>query len=102
MSNVVKDGTIPSVAFYDEPYDVTVEVLKVDADDGTTPLEGATFAICTSDTANNGNKVAEGTTGKDGKLTLSFHPTQESYWLIETKHPDGYTGTKEKKADKYI
>lgn len=38
MSNVVKDGTIPSVAFYDEPYDVTVEVLKVDADDGTTPL----------------------------------------------------------------
>lgn len=97
VSNVVKDGTIPSVAFYDEPYDVTVEVLKVDADDGTTPLEGATFAICTSDTANNGNKVAEGTTGKDGKLTLSFHPTQESYWLIETKHPDGYTGTKEKK-----
>lgn len=97
VSNVVKDGTIPSVAFYDEPYDVTVEVLKVDADDGTTPLEGATFAICTSDTANNGNKVTEGTTGKDGKLTLSFHPTQESYWLIETKHPDGYTGTKEKK-----
>lgn len=96
VSNVVKDGTIPSVAFYDEPYDVTVEVLKVDADDGTTPLEGATFAICTSDTANNGNKVAEGTTGKDGKLTLSFHPTQESYWLIETKHPDGYTGTKAK------
>ena len=84
------------MAFYDEPYDVTVEVLKVDADDGTTPLEGATFAICTSDTANNGNKVAEGTTGKDGKLTLSFHPTQESYWLIETKHPDGYTGTKAK------
>ena len=96
VSNVVKDGTIPSVAFYDEPYDVTVEVLKVDEDDDT-PLEGATFAICTSDTAYNGNKVAEGTTGKDGKLTLSFHPTQESYWLIETKHPDGYTGTKEKK-----
>lgn len=93
VSNVVKDGTIPSVTFYDEPYDVTVEVLKVDADDGTTPLEGATFAICTSDKAYNGNKVAEGTTGKDGKLTLSFHPTQESYWLIETKHPDGYTGT---------
>lgn len=94
VSNVVKDGTIPSVTFYDEPYDVTVEVLKVDADDNSTPLEGAEFAICTSDTAYSGNKVAEGTTGKDGKLTLSFHPTQESYWLIETKHPSGYTGGK--------
>ncbi len=88
VSNAVKDNIIPSVTYYDKPYEVNVEVLKVDKDTQKA-LAGATFDIYPVKGSTYGS-VAHGTTLEDGKVSLSFHPTQETYWLVETEAPNGY------------
>ncbi len=88
VSNAVKDNIIPSVTYYDKPYEVNVEVLKVDKDTRKA-LAGATFDIYPVKGSTYGS-VAHGTTLEDGKVSLSFHPTQETYWLVETEAPNGY------------
>ena len=87
VSDAVKNDIIPYVTFYNEPYDITVEVNKVDADTKK-PLEGATFAIFNDEYQN--QMIVEGTTDAKGKVTFQFHPEQETYWLFETKEPNGY------------
>lgn len=87
VSNAVKDDKIPYVTFYNAPYDITVEINKVDKDTKK-PLEGATFAIFYD--KDQKRMIEEGTTDAKGKVTFKFHPEQESYWLFETKEPNGY------------
>ena len=88
VSNAVKDNIIPSVTYYNKPYEVNVEVLKVDKNTRKA-LAGATFDIYPMQGITYGS-VAHGTTLEDGKVILSFHPTQETYWLVETEAPNGY------------
>ncbi len=59
----------------------TFDVVKVDAKDPTTKLEGARFKL-------NGANV-EATTDSDGKATFS-NIAPGNYTLIETKAPEGY------------
>ena len=93
VSNAVKDDKIPYVTFYNEKYDVNIEVVKVDSKTQK-PLKGAEFAIYTTKPAIY-TPVAKETTGDDGKVTFSFNPTQETYYIYETKAPNGYYLNKE-------
>ena len=52
-------------------------------------LKGAEFAIYTTKPIIYA-PVITGTTGDDGKVTFKFNPTQETYYIYETKAPDGY------------
>ena len=93
VSNAVKDNIIPSVTYYDKPYDVNVSVIKKD-EDTSKLLAGAQFGIYPMKDSNAG-VVAEGRTLEDGSLNLSFHPTQETYYIRETEAPKGYYLNKE-------
>ena len=88
VSDAVKDDKISYVTFYNEKYDVNIEVTKVDSKTNN-PLKGAEFAIYTTKPIIYA-PVITGTTGDDGKVTFKFNPTQETYYIYETKAPDGY------------
>lgn len=77
--------------------------IKKLADGTKTPLANAEFGLAVSETeAKAGNFIATGTTDDDGNLAftglsygaLGDGPTDNtgntSYWLVETKAPDGY------------
>ena len=97
VSNAVKDDKIPYVTFYNEPYKVNIDVYKVDKNTKK-PLSGATFGIYTKKKANSEFLVSSDYTKKDGKLSFSFQPTQETYYIFETQAPEGYYLNKEWKA----
>ena len=88
VSNAVKDGTIPYVTFYNKKYEVNVEVVKVDSKTKR-PLKGAEFALYSTKPAIYA-PIKTGKTDKDGKVTFTFEPTQETYYIYETKAPNGY------------
>ena len=88
VSNAVKDGTIPYVTFYNKKYEVNVEVVKVDSKTNK-PLKGAEFALYSTKPAIYA-PIKTGKTDKDGKVTFTFEPTQETYYIYETKAPNGY------------
>lgn len=58
---------------------------KVTANNGKYTLEGAVFDVFTE----NGTKVETITTGKTGKATVSLDKNR-SYYLVETKAPEGF------------
>lgn len=72
-------------------YTAKLNVLKVDAANGTTPLDGAEFTLYTDETcetvADNGATV---TTANGGKASFTGLAAG-TYYLKETKAPAGYT-----------
>ena len=86
---------------------VSFTVIKVDADNNESPLEGAEFAIykdakkgedkAVELTLENGNKVwgipvrENLTTNSEGKVTVNNLDAQATYYVKETKAPDGYS-----------
>ena len=97
VSNAVKDDKIPYVTFYNAPYKINIDVYKVDKNTKE-PLSGATFGIYTKKRANSEFLVSSGYTKEDGKLSFSFQPTQETYYIFETQAPEGYYLNDEWKA----
>lgn len=75
---------------------LTIE--KVDAASSSTKLHGAQFSLYASDPSSGSaaSPVATETTDADGALTFSplwagnGSETQKTYWLVETRAPDGY------------
>ena len=80
---VFPPGTDPEDSRVPKVYLGSIEILKVDSQDESKVLEGATFTL------KRGDKVVEVTTDKNGRATISAIGAGE-YELIETKAPIGY------------
>ncbi|MBA9087806.1 LPXTG-motif cell wall-anchored protein/uncharacterized repeat protein (TIGR01451 family) [Fontibacillus solani] len=64
----------------------SIEITKVDSEDQSVKLQGATFKLLKS----NGDLVGEKVTGPDGVITFTKLLFDTPYTLIETQSPTGY------------
>ncbi|WP_187393445.1 SpaA isopeptide-forming pilin-related protein [Bacillus sp. E214] len=84
--NISEDGQLVELEYENRAIKGSLQVLKVDSVDNTTPLEGAEFTVYDED----GNEVDTKATNKDGLVIFDNLAYGVKYKVKETKAPDGY------------
>ena len=73
-----------------EGEEVKVSVKKVDADDETKKLSGATIGIYKTQACSDNDKIDQAITGTDGVAAFTYKFAEGTYYVKEIKAPDGY------------
>ena len=73
-----------------EGEEVKVSVKKVDADDETKKLSGATIGIYKTQACSDNDKIDQAITGTDGVAAFTYKFADGTYYVREIAAPDGY------------
>ena len=73
-----------------EGEEVKVSVKKVDADDETKKLSGATIGIYKTQACSDNDKIDQAITGTDGVAAFTYKFAEGTYYVKEIAAPDGY------------
>ncbi len=71
-------------------YTFKVSVKKVDADDETKKLSGATIGIYKTQACSDNDKIDQAITGTDGVAAFTYKFAEGTYYVKEIAAPDGY------------
>lgn len=82
-TNEVKGGEV-------KVYTYKVVVKKVDADDETKKLSGATIGIYKTQACSDNDKIDQAITGTDGVAAFTYKFADGTYYVREIAAPDGY------------